>query len=350
MNVLRYLLGVITSIMLIGCGGESGTTSQTAYLIDSPISGVYYINGDNTGYTQADGSFTYNGGEVSFYIGNMLLGTVTSIKSDNTIFPQDLLGLDRTNLTDEKVIRLARLLQSIDSDTTDDKLTIDSTARDHFNDKSKFTDFDDNNLTTTISHMNRTLKNKDEAISHLADSIRKNSIMYNSVNKIVLKTGQTKSYDRYGNEVTDGSIKDDGYYQKGATRSYTRDNAVGIVTDNTTHLMWQDNESVQKPWVTQANYDAGNYNDTSGDTASTYCTDLTLGGYSDWRLPKIEELQTIVDYGKDLSGVDTVFQFKQSDTCWTSNNSNANNDSHIHVFNNYGYRSKDMAYDVRCVR
>ncbi len=35
----------------------------------------------------------------------------------------------------------------------------------------------------------------------------------------LLKTGQTLSYDSNGNVVTDGSIKDDGYYQRGATRS-----------------------------------------------------------------------------------------------------------------------------------
>jgi len=57
----------------------------------------------------------------------------------------------------------------------------------------------------------------------------------------VKKTGQTKSYDTDGNEVTDGSIKDDGYYQKGVTPSYTRDDTTEIVTDHITGLQWQDN-------------------------------------------------------------------------------------------------------------
>jgi len=49
---------------------------------------------------------------------------------------------------------------------------------------------------------------------------------------VLKKTGQTKSYDKDGNEVTDGSLKDDGYYQKGVDPSYTRDDVKEIVIDH----------------------------------------------------------------------------------------------------------------------
>jgi len=84
--------------------------------------------------------------------------------------------------------------------------------------------------------------------------------------KPLLKTGQSIIYHNI----------DDGDLQTGATRSYTRDDANGIVTDNVTGLMWQDNESLNKQWVTQTNYDATNYSNTSGDTATTYCENLLL--------------------------------------------------------------------------
>ena len=39
-----------------------------------------------------------------------------------------------------------------------------------------------------------------------------------------------------------------------------------------------------------------------------YCEDLTLGEYSDWRLPDNKELQSIVEYGTtDVPAIDTAF-------------------------------------------
>ena len=95
-----------------------------------------------------------------------------------------------------------------------------------------------------------------------------------STSTLPKKTGQTKSYDESGTEVLDNSIKDDGFYQAGITASYTRDDATNIVTDHITNLQWQDDanaSTILKPWVTTANYNDGNYTDTSGDTATTYC-------------------------------------------------------------------------------
>jgi len=46
----------------------------------------------------------------------------------------------------------------------------------------------------------------------------------------VLKSGQTTEY----------YAGDDGTYQAGLARSYTRDDGNGIVTDNATGLQWQD--------------------------------------------------------------------------------------------------------------
>ena len=59
-----------------------------------------------------------------------------------------------------------------------------------------------------------------------------------------------------------GSIKDDGYYQMGLSRSYSRDDVNEIVTDNITGLKWQDNseaKTVTKNW----------------NEAISYCEDLT---------------------------------------------------------------------------
>lgn len=182
----------------------------------------------------------------------------------------------------------------------------------------------------------------------------------------VLKTGQTKSYDADGNVITDKSIKDDGYYQRGKARSYSR-SSVGVVTDNVIGLQWQDNESVQRPWLIQENYekcrglngqtkDTSKCTDTSGDTAVTYCSNLLLDG-GGWRLPTIEELETLVDDGhQDPSTTPGIFQHIISYSYWSSstptypdNNGNAWV-VYFGVGNTYTYYKNYPDFYVRCVR
>jgi hypothetical protein len=173
----------------------------------------------------------------------------------------------------------------------------------------------------------------------------------------LLKTGQVKSYDVDGNE--DSSIKDDGYYQAGASRNYTRSG--DIVIDNVTGLQWQDNESITKQWLTDENYNTCDNNnsstacyDTSGDTATTYCESLTLGGYSDWRLPSIEELETLVDDGRYNPAVTTkVFQHISSSNYWSSTTDAYYTSVAWYVYFFYGYSvgiRKTNNFYVRCVR
>lgn len=93
----------------------------------------------------------------------------------------------------------------------------------------------------------------------------------------VFKTGQTRSH----------KTGDDGYYAStlGVERSFTRDNTKKIVTDNITKLQWQDNEATSTIKV-------------DWNTATKTCKNLNLGGYTDWRLPTIEELESIINYEK----------------------------------------------------
>ena len=180
----------------------------------------------------------------------------------------------------------------------------------------------------------------------------------------IKKTGQTESYDQRGNLVTDGSLKDDGFYQKGVDHNYTRDDTNDIVTDHVTGLMWQDDDnvsSVTKQWLIDANYNTCTSDtssdaccDTTGDTAATYCADLSLGGYNDWRLPTAEELEGIVDYGKDGPAVDIAyFNHVSSSYYWSSTTFEYGRyDAWIvgFSFGNVGLNFKVNSSYVRCVR
>ncbi len=172
----------------------------------------------------------------------------------------------------------------------------------------------------------------------------------------VLKTGQTTSYDTDGNVVTDGSVKDDGYYQAGVARRYGR-SAAGVVTDHTTGLKWQDNVvSTDWPWVTQDNYNDGNYSDTAGDTATTYCNNLSLDDQT-WRLPSIQELLTLPDASQyDPSLTEGVFNHFFSGFYWSSTTTAAKEKFAWNVYfvdgspnQYYKYNDKDYKYYVRCV-
>ncbi len=92
---------------------------------------------------------------------------------------------------------------------------------------------------------------------------------------LLLKTGQTTSYVDF----------DDGYYQKGLTRDYSR-SSTGVVTDNVTKLEWQDDYSDNADAIKQGKW----------QEAIDYCAALQLDG-GRWRLPTLVELETIVDNG-----------------------------------------------------
>jgi hypothetical protein len=74
------------------------------------------------------------------------------------------------------------------------------------------------------------------------------------------------------------------------------------VTDTITGLVWQ--------------------RDTSSNTwaeAKAYCAGLTLGGFSDWRLPAVMELLTVVDFTRILPAIDpTAFPNAPTGVFWTS--------------------------------
>lgn len=62
---------------------------------------------------------------------------------------------------------------------------------------------------------------------------------------------------------------------------FTRNDATDIVTDTVTGAMWQDN-AIVADWTSVRNW----------SSSVSYCDGLVFGGYSDWHMPTLEELQT----------------------------------------------------------
>ncbi len=128
-------------------------------------------------------------------------------------------------------------------------------------------------------------------------------------NFFILRTGQIMSY----------IAGDDGTYRKGFTKGYTNadgswngatrftDNGDNTVTDNITGLMWTKNAN-QGPGATRW---------TNAMNGADTCL---VGGYSDWRLPNVRELLSIIDYKNQLPALPTGHPFinVQNNWYWTS--------------------------------
>jgi hypothetical protein len=94
------------------------------------------------------------------------------------------------------------------------------------------------------------------------------------------------------------------------------DNGDETVTDSNTDLMWQ------QPFICEHSF----------EHALSYCENLDLAGYDDWRLPNIKELVSIVDYDEHWPSIDTSY-FPNTNTMhyWSSTTDTLSPDYIWHV-------------------
>lgn len=111
-------------------------------------------------------------------------------------------------------------------------------------------------------------------------------------------TAQTSCYDSTsGDSATCTGNKYDADYNTINQQSYT-DNGDQTITDNTTGLMW-----TKSPDTSTTKDGTVDSSDKMLQTAAvTYCSDLSFAGYTDWRLPDIKTLFSLMNFtGKDPS-------------------------------------------------
>lgn len=83
-----------------------------------------------------------------------------------------------------------------------------------------------------------------------------------------------------------------------------RDGA-NFVIDDTLKLMWQDNKDNVTVLKTH-------------EDAHQYCNELTLGEYTNWRVPEIEEFESIVYKKNEKTNINFAFRFNLRDGYWAS--------------------------------
>jgi hypothetical protein len=118
---------------------------------------------------------------------------------------------------------------------------------------------------------------------------------------------------------------------------FTRTN--NVVTDSITGLQWQDDTApAAMTWA----------------DAITYCEALELpAGVTDWRLPNINELTSIVDDTQANPSIDGNFTNTTADYYWTSTSNEDNASTAWRVrfdYGNHEFDDKTNSWNVRCVR
>jgi hypothetical protein len=112
-------------------------------------------------------------------------------------------------------------------------------------------------------------------------------------------TGQATSYTTSAGEDTDYAINPMSF----------KDNGNGTITDNNTGLIWQKTDGGEMTY----------------EKAIQYCDTLTLGGYTDWRLPTGIELFSINYFEANNPAMNTTFFTKTLAEYWWSSDKQADN-------------------------
>ena len=153
--------------------------------------------------------------------------------------------------------------------------------------------------------------------------------------RLLPDTGQTTSYTATVGEDNDYSIN---------VPSFT-DNGNGTITDMVTGLMWQQ-------------VDGG---EMTIENASTYCNSLTLGGYTDWRLPTPMESFSILNLQRNNPALNTTYFPSSGADYWWTNTFQMNDNTKVWCTNaggGIGNKPKletisaggNKSYHVRAVR
>jgi hypothetical protein len=251
-KLLNISVITLSTVLLVGCGSGSSSpvsentnlnnnenTTASGYLIDSPIAGVNYsCNGKASATpTDAQGAFECTSLPVIFSVGTLTIGQINEFTADKKVYPQDLLGLSRTNFTDSKLIALTRFLQSLDDDGNYEELiNITKATSDKFSNYGVL--FRASELDEYIAKAEVVLVNEESAIMHLqknmADSDKPVEPSQQSLvfDKAFLGASDASRYyvitcsqevNRWGDEVAHFDLEE---------RNYTPNSINGIVDEN----------------------------------------------------------------------------------------------------------------------
>jgi len=278
---------------------------------------------------------------------------VNSVYQDINISITDVVSADANISISSAVLFDDKLIITYDTNISED---INSSTMDNIYSTNK-----NNTFPTTSSSIDSNFK-KIHTITLENPSIDTNNSAVVFDKTIVKNSNNKYTSDASYKQIVSNNIWAD-FNISADTRNFTVENendiAQRMILDNDLQLMWQDNNSSE---VNQS-MDAVSRTIPEGQE---YCSNLTLGGYDNWRLPNIDELLSLAtetDNQTDGSSTKlylnavfhTAFKYKDKYYFYMSDTyqSEDTNDSYIVNFQIYKYifigtPSKEKF--VRCVR
>ena len=111
-----------------------------------------------------------------------------------------------------------------------------------------------------------------------------------------------------------------------------------IVYDNETKLYWQKR---------------GSNEELTWDEAKSFCNNLSLDGYDDWRLPNQKELYYLADRSRYKPAINSNYFDLKSSWYWSSTTYKNDSSNAWYVYFDFGgdfWRNKSNRYYAVCVR
>ena len=188
-----FLVSVISLLLFSACDvavrkemdktTENDGATRKGKLIDSAVQGVKYETDSGiVGYTSEDGTFSYNEADksINFSAGKLIIAKdfdLSKLNSDNKILPSDIVGIDRNNTSDEKLMKILRVLQSLDNDgNASNGIFIDDNTKGYLNHEVTIADANISTLQTIVTNAKKTLFSPAQAKAHYKKTLMSSKI------------------------------------------------------------------------------------------------------------------------------------------------------------------------------
>ncbi|MDQ7068908.1 MAG: DUF2202 domain-containing protein [Sulfurimonas sp.] len=174
--LLNSILSISTlTLLLSGCGGSDTTaplnalSATSGQLVDSYLENVDYSCADGkNSVTDVNGSFSCTKLPVTFKLGALSFGEIDSIAPDGQVFPQDLVGVSRSDINNSEVLAMANFMQSCDEDrNSSNGIKISAIIKNRFTAQETFNSLD---ILSYATDANITLLPETESTEHLVQT------------------------------------------------------------------------------------------------------------------------------------------------------------------------------------